>query len=127
MRWLTVSLALWTGAAAQAQEIVMPSGLTVAFLDRFIEAQSGGERWLTLRYVTTRIGAGEGKLGYDDVVDDIDALCDGEGLAAASEVGDVDQVVITLMDRAVERGVHDPDATMFIGAYRPTEDGCVWE
>ena len=126
MRTLIFCLALGAGAA-QAQELAMPSGLTVHFLDRFLEQHSGDETWLTLRYVTAQIGEDDGKLRYDDVVDDIDRLCESEGLKAAAEIGGVDQVVITLMDREVERGVHDPEATMYIGAYLPTEGGCVWE
>ncbi|MDV7145266.1 DUF6497 family protein [Tropicimonas sp. TH_r6] len=126
MKWLGLVLALGAGAA-QAEELVTPSGLEVEFLDRVVEEQMGGQVWLTLRYVSPRIGFDEGELGYDAVAADIDHLCDHEGLRAAAEAGGVDQVMIALMDRAVERGVHDPEATMFIGAYLPTDGGCVWQ
>lgn len=84
-----------------------------------------------LRYLAPRIARAGGDLGYDDVAADLDALCAGPGLAAAAEAAEAgsgpDQIVVTLMDRPVERGVTDPDATLFIGAYVPGPDGCVWE
>ena len=126
MRALTVGIAMLAGAA-MAEPLVTPSGLSVEYLDRIVEQQSGGETWLTLRFVSPQIGSEEGKLGYEQVAGDIDHLCEAQGLRAAAEAGGVDQVLITLMDRAVERGVHDPEATMFIGAYLPTEGGCVWQ
>ncbi len=126
MRWGLLAFAAWAGMV-QAEGVVTPSGLAVEFLDRVVEEQSGGQVWLTLRYVSPKIGFDEGELGYEAVAADIDHLCDREGLKAAAEAGGVDQVMIALMDRAVERGVHDPEATMFIGAYLPTDDGCVWQ
>lgn len=122
-----LAVAMFLGGAAQAETHVLPSGLSVDLLDRIVETQSSGEIWLTLRYVTPQIGTDAGEFGYDAVSADIDRLCDTDGLAAAAELGGADQVVITLMDRAVERGVHDPEATMYIGAYLPTEGGCVWQ
>ncbi|SDK10106.1 hypothetical protein SAMN04488026_103112 [Aliiruegeria lutimaris] len=128
MKRRMAAIAVVAGAGAlQAEEVVTPSGLSVEFLDRIVETQADGETWLTLRFVTPRIGDDEGELGYDQVADDIDALCDIEGVKAATETGKVDQLMIALMDRAVQRGEHDPEATMFIGAYLLTEGGCVWQ
>ena len=118
---------LFCASMAQAEVMVMPSGLAVEYLDQILEQQSDGETWLTLRFVSPQIGAEAGDWGYEQVAEDIDHLCDQIGLRVVAEAGPVDQVLITLMDRAVERGVHDPEATMFIGAYLPTESGCVWQ
>ncbi len=112
---------------AQAQDVFVPSGIEVSFHDAHVEEQTDGETWLTLRLVSPQIGRDDGKVGYEDVADDLDSLCDSHGLPAAAAAGTVDQVLITLMDRIVERGVTDPDATMFIGAYLPAEGGCVWQ
>lgn len=114
-------------ATAQESVFRMPSGLEVTYHDSILEQQVDGQVWLTLRFVSPHIGRDEGELGYEQVATDIDALCEMEGLRAAAETGGVDQVLITLMDRSIERGVTDPDATMFIGAYQPTEGGCVWQ
>ncbi|WP_068113797.1 DUF6497 family protein [Tropicimonas marinistellae] len=116
-----------TAQIVAAQEVTLPSGLTVTYLDRIVERQATGETWLTLRFVTPRIDRRSGDLGYEDVALDLDRLCDSEGLNAVAETGAVDQVMIALMDRALERGATDPDATMFIGAYLPTTEGCVWQ
>ena len=126
MRTAAVALMVLAGAAG-AEEVATPSGLAVEYLDRFVERQAHGEVWLTLRYLAPAIGAEAGDLGYEDVTADIDYLCDAHGLAAADEAGGVDQVLITLMDRRVERGVFDPAATVFIGAYLPQEGGCLWQ
>lgn len=116
-----------TSAAADEVRLTLPSGLEVTYLDRIVEEQADGETWLTLRFVSPRIDADAGDLGYDDVAADLDALCEAEGLRAAVEAGGIDQVLIALMDRPVERGAIDAEATMFIGAYLPTEGGCVWQ
>ncbi|SNT19335.1 DUF6497 family protein [Tropicimonas sediminicola] len=115
------------GQAAAAQEVSLPSGLVVSFHDRIVEVQSDGETWLTLRYISPRIGAEDGEVGYDEISADLDALCETQGRAEAAEAGAVQQVNITLMDRAIERGTFDPEATMFIGAYLLTDMGCVWQ
>ncbi|WP_116130898.1 DUF6497 family protein [Tropicimonas sp. IMCC34043] len=125
------ALAALSGTAAAAamvgDQIVTPSGLIVTYLDDILEDQASGGSWLTLRFVSPAIGTGAGKVGYEAVAGDLDALCAGPGLDAAVKLGGVDEVIITLMDRPVERGITDPDATMFIGVYLPTESGCVWE
>lgn len=124
MRLSFLCIALLAGAA-QAQELSVPSGIELHLLDRIVETQADGSVWLTLRYVSRDIG--EGKRGYDDVSSDLDHLCDTEGLAAAADVGEVAEISITLMDREVEWGTHDPDATMFIGSYLPEDGSCVWQ
>lgn len=105
----------------------LPSGLDAAPFDQIVEQQAGGETWLILRFLSPRIGLDAGKLGYEDVAGDLDLLCETHGLGAAKQVGEIDQLVITLMDRPVARGDSDPEATMFMGAYVPTEGGCVWQ
>ncbi|SFC47242.1 DUF6497 family protein [Tropicimonas isoalkanivorans] len=121
-----VGLALGAQPVA-AQEIVLHSGLSVMPLDRIVERQADGRMWLTLRYVTPRIARDGGDMGYEDVATDLDELCNTQGLSAAAEEGGIDEVVIALLDRPVEWGTTDPDATMFIGAYFPDEEGCIWQ
>lgn len=85
------------------------------------------ERWLVMRYLAPQIAREGGTLGYDDVAGEMDALCNGAGLAtAAGHESPVDQIVIALMDRVVERGQPDPQATQFIASYDITEAGCEW-
>ena len=130
MKTLLCGVAIATSLAAPLcadDSLPLASGIDVAFLDQILEQQAGGETWLTLRYVAPRIGFDAGEKGYEEIAGDLDQLCNTQGLSAAADVGGVDQVVITLMDRPVARGESDPDATMFMGAYVPTKGGCVWQ
>jgi hypothetical protein len=101
----------------------LPSGLAAEPYDRAVEVQPGGERWLVLRYLAPDLAAA----GYEAVVPDLDYLCETEGLAAAGEEGGIAQVVVVLMDRPVQRGIPDPGATQYIGAYFVGEGVCEWE
>lgn len=103
-----------------------------AFHDAVVEVHVGRtegaeERWLVMRYLAPQIARDGGSLGYEDVAEEMDALCNGEGLSTAlAHESPVDQIVITLMDRVVERGQPDPEATQFIASYDVTEAGCEW-
>ncbi|PRY25055.1 hypothetical protein CLV78_102232 [Aliiruegeria haliotis] len=117
----------WALAFFAAAAVAQDAGLEASFHDLIVEQQSDGQTWLTLRFVSPRIGPEDGELGYEEVAGDLDRLCDLHGMTAVEESGGADQVYITLMDRVIERGVYDPEATMYIGAYKPTADGCVWQ
>ncbi|MBM7069567.1 DUF6497 family protein [Actibacterium sp. 188UL27-1] len=107
----------------------LPSGQETTLIDSLLEEQSGtGETWLVLRYLAPRIARGAGDLTYEDVALDLDRLCETDGLEALRLTSaDVAQIVIILMDREVPRGTPDPDAAMFISAYEPSENGCIWQ
>jgi hypothetical protein len=119
------ALALLLAGAALA-ETALPSGLEVTRHDALVETQPGGETWLVLRYLAPAIAGGA--VGYDSVAPELDLLCATEGLAEAAAAGEaVDQVLIVLMDRPVSRGVPDPEATQYLGAYRIDGGACRWE
>lgn len=119
-------IALLLAAAPAAAAPALPSGLEVTPFDVREEVQPGGETWLVLRYLAPAIAGGA--VPYEEVVADLDALCAGEGLAAAERAGgEVAQIVIVLMDRPVERGTPDADAVQYIGAYLPIDGACEWE
>lgn len=125
MRPATALLAALVASPAAA--VTLPSGLEATLHDAAVEVQPDGERWYVLRYLAPSIGGGG--LAYEAVVPDLEHLCETDGLAALAAGpagGGVDQIVVVLMDRAVPRGVPDPTATQFIGAYLPTAGGCEW-
>lgn len=106
----------------------LPSGQSVTPLDAHLEEQANGDVLLVLRYLAPRVARARGDLDYDDVAADLDALCDGPGLTmAAATAAMPDEIVIVLIDRAVPRGVADPEATQFVGAYAPAPEGCQWQ
>lgn len=124
---LSACIPLHLPGVGAAQPGPLPSGQEVASLDRGLEVQADGARWLVLRYLAPRIAREGGDLDYDAVQGDLDRLCETEGLSFAAEEAAVDQIVIVLLDRPIPRGTADPDVRQFIGAYVPTEAGCEWE
>ncbi|MFY0635920.1 MAG: hypothetical protein JXQ91_19075 [Vannielia sp.] len=110
----------------------LPEGWAVfhdALVERHLGIRDGeDERWLVMRYLAPQIARQGGTLGYEDVAAEMDALCNGEALATAkAHESPIDQIVIALMDRVVERGQPDPEATQFIASYLVTEAGCEWQ
>ncbi len=104
----------------------LPSGLTAAAHDVLVETQPTGEAWLVLRYVAPAIAGGA--VDYGAVVPDLDHLCATDGLSQVSEAeAEIAQVMIVLMDRPVDRGAPDVQATQYIGAYVPSGEGCLWQ
>jgi len=93
--------------------------------DSTLEEQADGQLWLVLRYLAPALEGGA--LGYGDVAAEMDALCEADGLAALAASGPVDQILIVLMDRPVPRGTADPEATMYISAYRAEAGRCLWQ
>jgi hypothetical protein len=126
---LVLGAPLWAQEAPPSPD-ALPSGQSVLAHDMTFERQADGELWLVLRYIAPRIAREGGDLDYDDIAADLDALC----AAAAPHVAvwsggrDAvpDQIMVSLMDRPVPRGVADPDARIFIAAYGLEADGCVW-
>ncbi len=111
---------------------VLPEGWA-EFHDAVVEVHAGAaegaeERWLVMRYLAPEIAREGGSLGYEDVAMEMDALCNGQALATAkAHESPIDQIIIALMDRVVERGQPDPAATQFIASYVVTEAGCEWQ
>jgi hypothetical protein len=114
-------LALAFPAFAQ-NDIALPSGLAVAALDQGVEIQPGGARWLVLRYVAPSLAADA--VGYPEILPDLDHLCATEGITIAEREGDIEEIVIVLLDRPVPRGTPDPEATQYIGGYMLADGQC---
>lgn len=114
---------VWAPACV-ANEIDLPSGQSVTLHDT-IDEQHGGETWLILRYVAPEIGTG---LKQAAAAADLDHLCATEGLEQArGRANPVDQIVITLMEEPVPRGVAAPDTIQYFGGYRLNSGACIWE
>ena len=109
--WCLVAVLL--AGAAHAEPVVLPSGLSVEFLDRIVEQHSDGETWLTLRFVSPQIGVaavfGCARIGSAGL---LPAGCDGLGVVRvdaidpASDFG-IDEGVISAADReCAHRAAH---------------------
>ena len=132
MRWLVTGLfALWAPMAA-ADGMKLPSGLT-AWPFEFLwedhpEAGDKGEVWLVLRFIAPEIARNGGRFGFDDVAPDIDHICETLGLPLVVQTGaGIDQILVTILDQALARGVRNPDVTQYMSAYRVEEGACIWE
>ena len=122
MRWAALVALVALPTFAQTE---VPSGLQVTPLDVIEEEQPGGETWLVLRYLAPSIEGGA--VAYEDVVEDLQALCDSEGIRLADDPAKgITQIVVVLLDQPVKRGEVATQATQYIGAYLPTEEGCSW-
>ena len=111
-----------------ANEISVPSGQPVTFIERITDPDGPSGLTLRYRFVAPEISKEGGSVDFDQAVADIDALCATFVLADAGIASmNPAQVVITLMDQNVQFGVATPDATQYFEAYRLENDTCVWE
>lgn len=125
-------------AAGLAPTPSVPSGQTVTLHDVLLEDQ-GDTRQVVLRYLAPAIARASRTVDFDLAEPDMDALCATSGLAAAANAADilrqgdaadqaeVNRILITLMDRPVERGVADPSVSQFNNLYRSEDGRCIWE
>ncbi len=137
-------------AAGLAPNPSVPSGQTVTLHEVLLERR-GDTHQVVLRYLAPAIARASRTVDFDLAEPDMDALCATSGLAAAanaaataaataatnaagaSREGDasgpdaVNRILVTLMDRPVERGVADPSVSQFNNLYRPENGRCIWE
>lgn len=109
----------------------LPKGWA-SFHDLHLQAQpASGETWLVLRYLSPNVARDTGIWGYEEVAPALDQLCDDDGVDAANlaieQGGTIDQIVVTVMDRVVDWGTADPEATMYRGAYSLKDGRCEWQ
>lgn len=66
--------------------------------------------------------------GYEAAQSDMDWLCANQGVALAGLAhSKASQIVVNLADRAVARGVTDPEATQFFSVYLFQDGRCISE
>ena len=82
-----------------------------------------GTTQAVLRFIAPGIG---GEVGFDAAQADMDWLCQTHGVpVAALTYARSDEVVVSLMDRAIPRGETDPEATQYFSVYRVEDGACV--
>lgn len=121
----TLTFLLMSGAA-QAQAV--PSGQPVVLWQVLWERVEGQGTQAILRFIAPEVARDGGSVGFEAAQGDLDWLCETHGLPVASlPYARSDSIVVTLMDRAVPRGVTDPDVTQYFGLYRVEDAECVAE
>jgi len=127
-----LALALLLGCGGQglsaAEEITVPSGQPVTFIDVIHDAPGPDGLTYRFRFLAPEIARAKRKISTDQAADDMTALCNSYAVGQMSNVGPVpSQIVISLSDRVVPFGEPDPDATQYFQAYHIDNGACVWD
>ncbi|MGR3571705.1 DUF6497 family protein [Brevirhabdus sp.] len=121
------------GGLSSLARIAVPSGQPVELLEAVVEEHEQ-EAWLILRYLAPQIvrdGGGGNGFDHEASAPDLDYLCNSEGVrefdARARQGAQIHQVVVTMLNRPLERGTSDPDVIQFNEAYRVEDGACMME
>jgi len=114
---------------AQGDLVPVPSGQPVTRLDILFEDHpEAGENWLVLRFLAPQIARDLDQIDYVRAAPDMDFLCHEIGLPVAAEfTGQIDLILVALLDRKLSRGTADAAATQFMSSYRLVDGACIWE
>ena len=127
MRGWVVAIMLIAGTV-QAESVTVPSGQPVQFIEMLQDAEGSEGLTLRFRFLAPQIAREGGSVGIDAALEDIDSLCADFAAPVVAEMRPApQQIVISLMDRMVDFGATNPDATQFFEAYRIENGTCIWE
>ena len=113
------------GALPARQDV--PSGQMVELFEVLIDAV-GSESWVRFRFLAPAIGKTDGDLPFEQVEQDFEHLCTAVALPYIADYGlAADVIAIALLDRAVDFGTPDPDATQYIETFRFDGASCIAE
>ena len=109
-------------AGAAGQGVALASGDVAALQEVVTNAPGATGATARFRFVLAGLKPDEDRSA------DMQALCDGYGLAhVTGMVPPPRQIVISLADRETPFGEAAPDAVQFFEAYRVENDRCIWE
>ena len=127
MRWLIATLMI-APLPALAETVAVPSGQPVRFVEMLQDPNGSEGLTLRFRFLAPQIARDTGSVSIDAALEDIDSLCaDFAAIEVANMRPQPEQIVISLMDRLVDFGATNPDATQFFEAYRIEDGTCIWE
>lgn len=115
------------GSGVELAREPVPSGQQVDLFEVLID-EIAGEAWLRFRFLAPGIGKADGGVSYAQVEADFAHLCDTVALPYLTQFAlEADVLVISLLDRPVDFGQSDPQATQYIEAFRVETGSCEWE
>ncbi|UWQ16116.1 DUF6497 family protein [Jannaschia sp. M317] len=124
MRRLALGLAL-AGLCGPALAQGVPSGQAVVLWQVLWERIDGQGTQAILRFIAPEVARDGGSVDFETAQTDMNWLCETHGLPVAGlAYARSDEIVITLMDRAVPRGATDPEATRYFAVYRVADGRC---
>lgn len=118
---------------ALAQSLMaVPSGQAMvpyeALWEDHVQEDGTRETWLILRFLAPEISKIGGRIDFAGAEPDLDFLCASVGLPLARMTGGgVDQIIVTLLEKPLARGVRDAHVTKYMSAYRVSGQTCEWE
>ena len=122
---LAVIMFVFSAASLAAQEIDLPSGQSVSFVEVIVEEDPPVARF---RFLAPDIDPAGRGLSYEDVMADLAVLCSDFALPAIVQSGlEIPELVISLADRPVEFGVPTPEATQYFEPFSIADGSCIWE
>lgn len=122
---MCIAMLASAAAAAEAEEIVTPSGMAVTWLETVHGAPGPEGLTARFRFLAPAIA---GDVAFETAAEDMHWLCETFALPRLSAIGpQPSQVVISLADRDLPFGQTDPEAVQYFEAYRPAGDVCEWE
>ena len=125
MRASCVAAVVCAAGPLTAQQIDVPSGLSIALDDVILEAEAHTARF---RFIAPAIAEGPDAVTFGDVMDDLQYLCDAVIVPALQSQGWTSgDVVMSLSDRPVSFGVYEPAVTQFFQPFRLEDAAFIWE
>lgn len=125
MRWSVAAVALLVAQSVSADDLTVPSGQPVRFLEMLWDRPGGGLVY-RFRFVAPEIG--DAGREYEDVEMDMQHLCQTFALDRIAQTGPKpSQIVISLSQTETEFGEATPDVTQFFEAYRVEDETCILE
>jgi hypothetical protein len=110
-------------ASASAQDMPVPSGVPIRFVEVLLEPETGFARF---RFLAPNLGTAGAE--RDVVSGDFAWLCERIALPALQDAGwSPQQIVISIADRDVPFGQTDPDAIQYFDGFSVSGDTCQWE
>ncbi|PCH95603.1 MAG: hypothetical protein COB84_06010 [Rhodobacteraceae bacterium] len=130
MRFVPImALAVCYGVTAQAGFPKVPSNQMFELFQEGVLDEADNGRVYYLGLIAPEIAKGA-RVGYEAANKDIDVLCEHYALAKAMVPKDggtpAHEVIIRLMDRAVEYGEVNPAVRQYMGFFDISKGTCVW-
>ena len=119
---LACGFAILTVSSAAANEIAVPSGQSLSFLE-FISEDDGDV--VRFRFLAPQIGS---EFAYMDVMGDFQVVCD-EQVVPVLDANRLTpaQIVLSMSAVDIPFGEPAPDVLQFFEIFRPENGTCIWE
>ncbi|HEY0213632.1 MAG TPA: DUF6497 family protein [Paenirhodobacter sp.] len=119
--------ALFLPGVAMAQDVVVPSGQPVQWIETLRDLQGPSGLTLRFRFVAPELGTPQA-VSQDQLEADMQALCDGYALPRVAATGPQPaQIVISLSSKVIPFGESDATVAQFFDAYSIVDGVCSWD